>query len=101
MPRTHASEFAAKVLGTEVRRARVQAGLNQVELAARLGVSRSYVSNLEAGRVNVTVGQLANIADALKVGLEIRLPEVARERVRLRPRRGRPVSAPILLRIRP
>jgi len=84
MPRTHASEVAAKVLGTEVRRARCAAGLNQVELAARLGVSRSYVSNLEAGRVNVTVGQLANIADALKVGLEIRLPAVARERVHLR-----------------
>jgi transcriptional regulator with XRE-family HTH domain len=84
VPRTHASEVAANVLGTEVRRARVAAGLNQVELAARLGVSRSYVSNLEAGRVNVTVGQLANIAGALKVGLEIRLPAVARERVHLR-----------------
>lgn len=86
MPRTHASEVATKVLGTEVRRARVEAGLNQVELAARLGVSRSYVSNLEAGRVNVTVGQLANIAGALKVGLEIRLQAVARQKVRLRER---------------
>jgi hypothetical protein len=39
---------------------------------------------LSAGRVNVTVGQLANIATALKVGLEIRLRAVPRERVRLR-----------------
>jgi transcriptional regulator with XRE-family HTH domain len=83
VPRTHASEIAAKVLGDEVRRARIETGLNQVELAKRLGVSRSYVSNLEAGRINVTVGQLANIAGALKVGLEIRLASVARERVRL------------------
>lgn len=86
MPRTHASEVTAKLLGDEVRRARTEAGLSQVELARRLGISRSYVSNLEAGRVNVTVGQLANVAAALKVGLEIRLPSVARERVRLRER---------------
>ncbi len=86
MPRTHASEVAAKVLGDEVRRARAEAGLSQVELARRLGISRSYVSNLEAGRVNVTVGQLANIAGALKVGLQIRLPSVTRAHVRLRER---------------
>lgn len=86
MPRTHASEVAAKVLGDEVRRARVETGLSQVELGRRLGISRSYVSNLEAGRVNVTVGQLANIAAALKVGLQIRLPSVTRAPVRLRER---------------
>jgi len=86
VPRTHASEVAAKVLGDEVRRARAEAGLSQVELARRLGISRSYVSNLEAGRVNVTVGQLANIAAALKVGLQILLPSVTRAPVRLRER---------------
>lgn len=83
MPRTHASEVAAKVIGQEVRRARQEGALTQAELARRLRVTPSYVSNLEAGRVNVTVGQLANVASAMKVALDISFRAVPRERVRL------------------
>jgi transcriptional regulator with XRE-family HTH domain len=74
------------VTGQEIRRARVDADLTQAELARRLGVSPSYVSNLEAGRVNVTVGQLANVANAMKTALDIHLRTVPREQVRLRQR---------------
>jgi transcriptional regulator with XRE-family HTH domain len=84
MPRTHASEVAAKVIGREIRRARAEHDISQAELARRLGVSPSYVSNLEAGRLNVTVGQLANVASAMKVALDIHLRTVERENVRLR-----------------
>mgnify|MGYP001559171472 FL=1 len=83
MPRTHASEVAAKVIGQEIRRARQEGALTQAELARRLRVTPSYVSNLEAGRVNVTVGQLANVASAMKVALDISFRAVPRERVRL------------------
>jgi transcriptional regulator with XRE-family HTH domain len=86
MPRTHASTVAAKVIGQEVRRARRENELSQAELARRLGVSPSYVSNLEAGRLNVTVGQLANVAGAMKVALDIHLRTVPRENVKLRER---------------
>lgn len=84
MPRTHASEVAGKVVGHEVRRARKEAALSQAELARRLRVSPSYISNLEAGRVNVTVGQLANIASAMNVALDFHLRAVPRQRIRLR-----------------
>ena len=36
-------------------------------------------ASLEAGKRNVTLGQLANIADALKRGLHITFPAVAAE----------------------
>lgn len=84
MPRTHASTVAAKVIGQEIRRARLENDLSQAELARRLGVSPSYVSNLEAGRLNVTVGQLANVASAMKVALDINLRTVPREKIALR-----------------
>jgi transcriptional regulator with XRE-family HTH domain len=86
MPRTHASEIAAHVVGQEIRRARAEVALSQAELARRLDVSPSYISNLEAGRVNVTVGQLANIAGALGVAMDVHLRAVPRQRVRLRGR---------------
>lgn len=90
MPRTHASEVAGKIVGQEVRRARLESELSQAELARRLRVSPSYISNLEAGRVNATVGQLANIASAMNVALDVHLRTVPRQPVRLR---GRAVDA--------
>ena len=65
MPRTHASAVASTVVGQEIKRARGEAGLTQAELARRLDVSPSYISNIEAGRVNVTVGQLGERAQRL------------------------------------
>jgi hypothetical protein len=38
---------------------------------------------VEAGRVNLTVGQLANIASALGTGLDVRLPVLSSEPVRI------------------
>jgi len=74
MPKTAASEVATKVVGSSIRTARLEVGITQAELAGRMGVNASYVTNVEAGRVNLTVGQLANIADALGTGLDVRLP---------------------------
>lgn len=71
MPRTAASEIHAKVLGRELRMARNALGLTQAELARRLDVSPSYLAAVEAGRRNLTLGQLANIANAMRVGIDI------------------------------
>jgi transcriptional regulator with XRE-family HTH domain len=38
-----------KVLGTEIRKKRMQLGLGTGELAARAGISRRYLSHLENG----------------------------------------------------
>ncbi len=77
MPRTAASDLASRLVGKAVRSARTQAGLTQAELAARLETSSPYVANVEAGRLNLTIGQLARIADALESELQISLPHLA------------------------
>jgi transcriptional regulator with XRE-family HTH domain len=82
MPRTATSAVAAKVVGRNIRAARTQAGLTQAQVAARMAVNPSYVANLEAGRVNATVGQLAHVAEALGAGLDIGFPQLDTERIR-------------------
>lgn len=65
------SEDVRRMVGRNVRRLRIAAGLSQAELAARMGVDRGYVSGLELGQRNPTVVTLWHIAKALdvKVGL--------------------------------
>lgn len=81
MPRTAASDLASKLVGREVRRARLAGGLTQAEVAERLSTSASYVANVEAGRLNPTVGQLARIAEAVGADFELSLPRLTLEPV--------------------
>jgi transcriptional regulator with XRE-family HTH domain len=73
------SDATSARVGLEVRRARAEEGLTQAELARRMGVKPPYVAGLEAGTRNLTLGQLANVADALQRGLDITFPSVAAE----------------------
>jgi transcriptional regulator with XRE-family HTH domain len=76
MPRTQTSDLAARLVGDEIRRARKAAGLTQAEVAERLSLTVPYVSNVEAGRANLTLGQLARFADALGTDLQVRLQPI-------------------------
>lgn len=81
MPRTASSQIVSKQVGEALRDTRKRAKLTQVELAGRLGVSPPYVANVEAGRQNLTLGQLANIAAALGAGLDVSFSLPTREHV--------------------
>ncbi len=83
MPRTAASELTARIVGQEIRRARSEAGLTQADVGARLETSASYVTNIEAGRVNLTLGQLARVAAAIGADLQVSLPLIAIEPARV------------------
>lgn len=76
MPRTAASDMTARIVGQEVRRARKEAGLTQAEIAVRLETSPTYVTNVEAGRLNLTLGQLTRVAAAIGADLQVSLPLV-------------------------
>jgi transcriptional regulator with XRE-family HTH domain len=60
--------FDIKVLATRLLLSRRDLGLDQLELAARSGVSNSYISDLERGRArNVGVDVVFSLADALGI----------------------------------
>jgi transcriptional regulator with XRE-family HTH domain len=56
-----------KLVGENVRRHRLAAGLSQEEVAIKMGVDRAYVSGLETGRRNPTIVTLWHASLALDV----------------------------------
>jgi XRE family transcriptional regulator, fatty acid utilization regulator len=58
-------------MGRKLNETRQALGLTQAEVAERLGVSASYLSAVEAGKRNLTLAQLANIANAMRLGIEV------------------------------
>lgn len=57
-------------LGKRVAELRKEQGLTQGQLAERTQCSQQSIAEYEAGRLNIPVGRLANIADALGVGVD-------------------------------
>jgi transcriptional regulator with XRE-family HTH domain len=56
-----------QIVGLNIRKHRIAAGLSQEELASRMGVEQYYISGWEAGRRNPTLITLWRAANALKV----------------------------------
>ena len=54
-------------LGEAIKEGRSALGISQEELAKRSGLHRTYVSDLERGTRNPTVGSVQKIAKALQV----------------------------------
>ena len=50
---------------------RTSLGVRQAGLAGQMGVSQPYIAAVEAGRQNLTLGQIAAIASALGIDVEI------------------------------
>jgi transcriptional regulator with XRE-family HTH domain len=58
-----------KSIGTRIREIRKQKGLSQMKLAELAGFNYTYIGKVERGEQNISVVSLAQIADALEVGL--------------------------------
>lgn len=58
-----------KRFGERVRELRQMAGLSQEELAFEADIDRSYVSNIEKGKRNVSLVIIEKIANALNVSI--------------------------------
>jgi transcriptional regulator with XRE-family HTH domain len=61
------AEDVRRMVGRNLRRLRLAAGLTQALLAERMGVDRAYVSGLESGQRNPTILSLWHAAEALNV----------------------------------
>lgn len=57
-------------MGTQIRKARTAQGITLRELARRIDVSPSFVSQLERNKVNASVGTLYNLVNALGMSLD-------------------------------
>jgi transcriptional regulator with XRE-family HTH domain len=77
------SEDVRRIVGQNVQRLRIDAGLSQAKLAERMGVDRAYISGLELGQRNPTIVTLWHLAKALGVKVRSLLDEdKPRSRVR-------------------
>lgn len=56
-------------VGRRIRVLRIAAGIPQGALALMTGITKSYMSEIEAGKKNLTLRSLERIADALGVPL--------------------------------
>lgn len=54
-------------LGRNLKRIRTEKGITQGDIVRTLGVSRSFVSNIENGKTNPTLSTITNLAKALGV----------------------------------
>lgn len=74
-----AEEELAKRFGELVRRLRAERGYSQEDFAFRVGLHQTYVSSIERGERNVTIGTAARIAGALDTTLTSMFAQVERE----------------------
>jgi transcriptional regulator with XRE-family HTH domain len=61
-------------VGAQVRSARIAAGVSQAAVAARVGLTRSSVANLEAGRQHISLYHFSLITRALNAEFGDLLP---------------------------
>jgi transcriptional regulator with XRE-family HTH domain len=57
----------AKKLGNNLKKIRVKKNITQSESAKKLGVDRSFVSNIENAKTNPTLSTITNLAKVLGV----------------------------------
>lgn len=55
--------------GRAIRRRRAELGISQEELAARAGLHRTYVADVERGTRNVSLENIAKLAAALNMSI--------------------------------
>ena len=55
-------ETYLRLLGNNIKAARVKRGIRQIEVHENCGLSYRHYQNIEAGKVNVTIGTLFRLA---------------------------------------
>ena len=59
-----------KIIGKNIQRARKQNGWSQEKFAEKMNVSWSYVSKIESGILNISIGKLIDFSKTLKTDLQ-------------------------------
>ena len=61
---------SAKKLGANMKKIRLERQMSQGDICRKLGVDRSYISNVENGNKNPTLSTIAKLAKALGVSID-------------------------------
>jgi transcriptional regulator with XRE-family HTH domain len=69
-PKTDAPDDLPTLFGKNLREARIKANLTQAQVAERTGLTQQYVSLVEAGHRNITLGTMTALAGV--VGQDVR-----------------------------
>ena len=62
-----------KIIGKNIQKERLKQGLTQETFAELMGVSWSYVSKMESGILNLSLGKILDISEFLKTDINILL----------------------------
>jgi transcriptional regulator with XRE-family HTH domain len=60
----------AEKLGNNLKRIRTEKDISQGDIARSLGVGRGFVSNVENGKTNPTLGTITRLANAIGVSTD-------------------------------
>lgn len=71
-----ADERTQIAFGKALRKNREAVAISQEELAARAGMNRTYVGDVERGERNVSIVNMQKLAKALKVNLSVIVAEM-------------------------
>ena len=61
--------MVTKELGERIKELRGKTGLSQEKFALSIGMDRTYLASVEAGRRNISICNIKKIADGLGVSL--------------------------------
>lgn len=70
-----------KEIGQNIRLMRIRSGISQSELAQRMEVSQTHMSNLEHGRVSVSLKVLLRLAQYFKCSVDTLLGSVVQSHI--------------------
>lgn len=62
--------------GYAVRKIRLKNGISQEELADLCGLHRTYISDIELGKRNISLENIERIAESLQIPLSVLFKEV-------------------------
>ena len=66
-----------EAIGAEIKKIRKKKGFNQSDLAEKIGLERTSVTNIETGRQKATVTVLYKICDLFQIDIADLLPKVS------------------------
>lgn len=66
------------LLCQQIKKARINKGLSQMELAFEIGMDQHYISKIETGKLNVSLDTLLKVVQHLDCFIEVKLKRIER-----------------------